>query len=88
MQRKEKGFAILEGLHGEGPIVHTLGGLPTNQETQMEISEFEKFLDENEGLKVMTISPLIDSKSNYGRIRALLKRNILYEREKEKEKDR
>ncbi|XP_077991798.1 N-acetylglucosamine-6-phosphate deacetylase-like [Glandiceps talaboti] len=68
--------AVCEGINGEGPIVNDLGGLPSS-DTAMSIPEFQALLDKMPSCKLMTISPHVDVKSGYQRIKLLLERGIV-----------
>ncbi|XP_070555715.1 N-acetylglucosamine-6-phosphate deacetylase-like [Ptychodera flava] len=68
--------AVCEGINGEGPIVNDFGGLPES-EVEMPIPEFRALLDMMPSCKIMTISPRIDAKSGYQRIKLLLERGIV-----------
>ncbi|XP_077863301.1 N-acetylgalactosamine-6-phosphate deacetylase-like [Saccoglossus kowalevskii] len=68
--------AICEGIHAEGPIVNDLGGLPES-DNEMDITEFTRLLDSMPSCKVMTISPHVDRKSDYQRIKLLHERGIV-----------
>jgi len=68
--------AVVEGIHAEGPIVATLGGLPPG-ENDMSAEEFAELLDMlSPGLRLMTISPSVDSKSEFAKIKTLLQRGV------------
>lgn len=68
--------AVLEGIHAEGPIVNDLGAMPTSN-AAMPLDEFERLLDSAPGLRVMTISPHLESRDNYSKIKALVSRGIV-----------
>jgi N-acetylglucosamine-6-phosphate deacetylase len=63
------------GIHAEGPVIATCGGLP---DSDIDISKdnFIALLDKMPSLKVMTISPSLEQPRNYERIRALLERGV------------
>ena len=71
---------VVRGIHAEGPIVATLGGLPdsSNQAESDNIKDFDHLLTNviGEHLKIMTISPSIDVKLNYARMKMLTERHI------------
>jgi len=68
--------AVIEGIHAEGPLVATCGGLaPTD--IQLTEFDFKKFLDQIPSLKIMTISPSLEAKINYSRLKILLQRDIV-----------
>jgi N-acetylglucosamine-6-phosphate deacetylase len=73
------GLAMIHGVHAEGPVVATRGGLP-EQNNQPTLTEFEQLIDSIPSLKVMTIAPSLEAKfetTPFARLRALLRRNIL-----------
>ena len=57
----------------QGPIVNDLGAMPTSN-AAMPLDEFERLLDSASGLRVMTISPHLESRDNYSKIKALVSR--------------
>eukprot|EP00930_Biecheleria_cincta_P087782 TRINITY_DN77014_c0_g1_i1.p1 TRINITY_DN77014_c0_g1~~TRINITY_DN77014_c0_g1_i1.p1 ORF type:complete len:457 (+),score=59.67 TRINITY_DN77014_c0_g1_i1:119-1489(+) len=70
--------AVLEGIHAEGPIVETLGGLPAS-ETGMQRPEFDRLLDMlGPALKVMTIAPSVEARhpQPFQRLKSLLERGV------------
>jgi N-acetylglucosamine-6-phosphate deacetylase len=68
--------AILEGIHAEGPVVNDCGGLPVS-DVDITLDDFQSLIDSmRPHLKVMTISPHLEAKNNYSRIKALLERGI------------
>merc|ERR1712232_775588 len=70
--------AVLEGIHAEGPVVESLGGLPPG-DSDMGPAAFLKFLDMlGPALKIMTIAPSREAKSKppFQRLKALLSRGI------------
>jgi len=71
--------AVLQGLHAEGPVISFRGALPNTDEIcKKSLEWFEsEFLDRLPGIKIMTISPSLESKRNYERIKALIKRDIV-----------
>lgn len=71
------GQAVIEGIHGEGPLVASLGAMGKTQ-TEWTDSEFEDFIKSMlPGLRVMTISPAVEAKHEYRRLRLLLKHRVL-----------
>jgi N-acetylglucosamine-6-phosphate deacetylase len=69
------GQARIGGIHAEGPVIATCGGLP-NSDLDISKENFERLLDSMPSLKIMTISPSLEQKRNYERIRALLERGV------------
>jgi N-acetylglucosamine-6-phosphate deacetylase len=68
--------AVLEGIHAEGPVVATLGGLPPG-ESDMSMADFAELLKVlGPGLKVMTIAPSLDAKDGYQKIQLLLQQGV------------
>ncbi|XP_038057165.1 N-acetylglucosamine-6-phosphate deacetylase-like [Patiria miniata] len=65
-----------EGIHAEGPIVNDFGGLPVG-DNEMSIPDFKNILDAMPSCRIMTISPHVDAKNNYERIKMLLDRGIV-----------
>jgi N-acetylglucosamine-6-phosphate deacetylase len=76
---QENHGCVLRGIHAEGPIVATLGGLPdSSKQVANDIADFESLLNDiGEHLKMMTISPSVEAQTNYCRMKALVQRNIL-----------
>jgi len=74
----KEGQSVLAGIHAEGPIIRTLGGLPQSK-TDYSLEEFNKYIDFlcSAGLKVMTISPSLESKVGYCRLKALFDRGVV-----------
>ena len=84
--------AVVRGVHCEGPIVATLGGLPPSEVAiDAGFDGFVRFLDELEAglrrgdateqqrqhlVKIMTISPSVDVTGGYARIKELLRRGV------------
>ncbi|XP_072045104.1 N-acetylglucosamine-6-phosphate deacetylase-like [Amphiura filiformis] len=68
--------ATCQGIHCEGPIVNDCGGLPQGN-SEMPLDEFSRLLDTMPSCKMMTISPHVEAKSNYKRIKMLTERGIL-----------
>lgn len=56
--------------------MNDLGAMPAT-DAEMSLADFEKLLDSMPTLKMMTISPHLQMKDNYAKIKALLKRGIL-----------
>ena len=56
--------------------MNDLGAMPPTKH-DMSLPEFENLLNAMPHLKVMTISPHLDAKENYARMRTLLKRGIV-----------
>lgn len=56
--------------------MNDLGAMPPTK-NDMPLSEFESLLDAMPHLRAMTISPHLEAKGNYARIRALLKRGVV-----------
>jgi N-acetylglucosamine-6-phosphate deacetylase len=74
--KKRPNSAILEGIHAEGPIVATLGGLPPG-ESHMSMGDFVEVLKVlGPALKVMTISPSLDAPGGYEKIQLLLQQGV------------
>jgi len=70
--------AVLEGIHAEGPVVATLGGLPKG-DADMPIVAFQKLLDVlGPALKVMTIAPSIEARAGtpFAKIKLLIERGV------------
>lgn len=71
------GQAVIEGIHAEGPLVASLGAMGKTQ-TDWTDSEFEDFVKGMlPGLRIMTISPAVEAKHEYRRLRLLLKHRVL-----------
>ena len=69
---------VVRGIHAEGPVVATLGGLPdSSKQAAGDLDSFHLLLN-NIGpyLKMMTISPSCDTINNYQRFQLLAERNI------------
>ncbi len=74
--------AVIEGIHAEGPVVATLGGLPQTGRLAAESDAcFADFLSRIDGpgqaVRMMTISPSCDASRGYSRIRALCNAGIV-----------
>jgi N-acetylglucosamine-6-phosphate deacetylase len=68
--------AVLEGIHAEGPVVATLGGLPEGQ-PDMPMADFVELLNVlGPGLKLMTISPSVDAVNGFEKIQLLVERGV------------
>ncbi|CAK0870319.1 unnamed protein product [Prorocentrum cordatum] len=70
--------AVLEGIHAEGPIVESLGGLPLG-DAEMSLNAFQKLLDLlGPALKIMTIAPSCEARSTtpFERMELLLSRGV------------
>ncbi|CAB4002068.1 N-acetylglucosamine-6-phosphate deacetylase, partial [Paramuricea clavata] len=68
--------AVVEGIHAEGPLICDFGGLPRNS-SEIGATEFGNLLDAMPGLKVMTVSPHVASKTNYQVIKMLHDRGVV-----------
>ena len=70
--------AVCEGIHAEGPVVADFGGLPQTELPSMPLSRFDALVDSMlPHLKVMTISPSLDSAEGYPRLSKLLAVGVL-----------
>jgi N-acetylglucosamine-6-phosphate deacetylase len=69
------GCTRILGIHAEGPIIQTCGGLPASNR-DMSVNQFKSLLDSMPSLKIMTISPSLEKGIEYGRLRSLLDRRI------------
>ena len=78
--------AVARGIHLEGPIITTRGGLPDFKELKsMKVAQFEKMLDDvGPHVKIITISPSAENSLHdkfgdptYSRIKAMLRRGIV-----------
>uniref|UniRef100_A0A6B2L667 Amidohydrolase-related domain-containing protein n=1 Tax=Arcella intermedia TaxID=1963864 RepID=A0A6B2L667_9EUKA len=59
--------AVIEGIHAEGPIIRTSGGLPEGE--VLGVQQFSEFLKELlPSLKIMTISPSLEKTINFERL--------------------
>ena len=69
---------VVRGIHAEGPVVATLGGLPdSSRQAAGSVEEFECLLNDiGEHLKIMTVAPSCDVQQNYARLQMLSKRNV------------
>ncbi|ESL09711.1 N-acetylglucosamine-6-phosphate deacetylase-like protein [Trypanosoma rangeli SC58] len=63
---------VLGGIHAEGPVIHDLGGLPVC-ENRWSLERFKALCATMPSMRIMTISPHIDARSNYELIRHLLR---------------
>eukprot|EP00048_Salpingoeca_helianthica_P018090 m.240660 g.240660 ORF g.240660 m.240660 type:complete len:402 (-) comp23526_c0_seq1:22-1227(-) len=69
--------AVLEGFHAEGPIINDAGALAAG-DAAMSVTDFAAFLDWlGPALRVMTISPHVDAKTGFARIKTLASRGVL-----------
>jgi len=66
---------IIEGIHAEGPIIRTKGALPDAMLSSIE--DFKSLVDSLPALKVMTISPSLESPNNFERIKYLFEKDVL-----------
>ncbi|KAH3757150.1 N-acetylglucosamine-6-phosphate deacetylase [Pelomyxa schiedti] len=66
---------VLRGVHCEGPVIETLGGLP-NSEAYISPKAFSALLDDTPALKMMTVSPSLAAKYDYWHIKQLVERGI------------
>lgn len=68
---------VLRGIHAEGPIIATLGGLPDSSDFERGPGGFEDILTTiGPWLKIMTISPSIDALESFSRIKLLVKHGV------------
>jgi N-acetylglucosamine-6-phosphate deacetylase len=71
-----QGKTVVEGIHAEGPIIATCGGLPETK-SDMSLEEFKLLVDSMmPALKVMTISPSLEKQVNYERMKYLLEKGV------------
>ncbi|XP_011409136.1 PREDICTED: N-acetylglucosamine-6-phosphate deacetylase-like, partial [Amphimedon queenslandica] len=73
--RTDTGGAVLEGINAEGPLVNDFGGLPESERDMTE-TDFELLIDSIPSIKIMTISPHIEARHNYKRLKLLIKKGI------------
>lgn len=66
---------VIEGIHAEGPLIRSRGALPDSLPYPLE--EFKKFVDALPLLKVMTVSPSLESPVNFERMKYLFEKNVL-----------
>ncbi|GET93063.1 N-acetylglucosamine-6-phosphate deacetylase-like protein [Leishmania tarentolae] len=66
---------ILGGIHAEGPVIHDRGGLPECK-SEISLDEFKRLVDSMPSLRIMTISPHVEARCNYEKIRHLLKKKV------------
>ena len=59
----------------QGPIVNDCGGLPQG-DNEMPLDEFSRLLDMMPSCKMMTISPHVEAKSGFKRIKILADRSV------------
>lgn len=71
----EADSCILGGIHAEGPIIHDRGGLPECK-AELNLDSFKDLVATMPSLRVMTISPHIEARCNYEKIRYLLQRRV------------
>lgn len=62
---------ILGGIHAEGPVIQDRGGLPPSR-SLLSQAQFKALCARMPSMRVMTISPHIDSRDQYAKIRYLL----------------
>lgn len=67
--------ARIRGIHAEGPIIHTRGGLPASA-VGLSLTDFDQLLQDLSPIKIMTISPSEEKLVGFGRMRRLLERGI------------
>eukprot|EP00929_Paragymnodinium_shiwhaense_P105121 TRINITY_DN70042_c0_g1_i1.p1 TRINITY_DN70042_c0_g1~~TRINITY_DN70042_c0_g1_i1.p1 ORF type:complete len:463 (+),score=68.55 TRINITY_DN70042_c0_g1_i1:61-1449(+) len=70
--------AVLEGIHAEGPVVETFGGLP-HSDTDISLEAFESLLGMlGPALRIMTIAPSVEARAacKFARLSALIKRRV------------
>ncbi|XP_062514677.1 N-acetylglucosamine-6-phosphate deacetylase-like isoform X2 [Corticium candelabrum] len=75
MERPSHG-AVLEGIHAEGPVINDCGALPSST-PNMTLTDFTHLIKLIPRLKIMTISPHLESQCNYNRLKTLLDHNVL-----------
>jgi N-acetylglucosamine-6-phosphate deacetylase len=63
---------VIEGIHAEGPVIADSGGLPPSSD-DIALPQFEQLCASMPSLKIMTISPRLDARVGYERIKHLLK---------------
>jgi N-acetylglucosamine-6-phosphate deacetylase len=56
-------------------VVATCGGLP-HSNADLSPFDFEALVDRIPGLRVMTISPSLEARTDFARLRILLKKNV------------
>lgn len=66
---------VIEGIHAEGPLIRSRGALPDSHPFPLE--DFKKFVDALPLLKVMTVSPSLESPVNFERMKYLFEKNVL-----------
>jgi N-acetylglucosamine-6-phosphate deacetylase len=66
---------VIAGIHAEGPIIATTSGLPASK-SQLSLNEFDELVDSMPSLRIMTISPSLECKCDYERIKSLVKRGV------------
>lgn len=60
----------------QGPVVNDLGAMPRADNT-MSLKDFEMLIDSIPRLKMMTISPHLEARDGYQKIRMLVKRGVV-----------
>ncbi|XQJ31468.1 N-acetylglucosamine-6-phosphate deacetylase-like protein [Leishmania guyanensis] len=70
-----EGNCILGGIHAEGPVILDRGGLPECK-SEMSLDDFKRLVDSMPSLRVMTISPHIEARCNYEKMRYLLEKKV------------
>lgn len=64
--KHKKNYSVIMGLHAEGPIIASLGGLPpTRNSTDIQEWTMEYIKDCGSALKVMTIAPSCEAATEY-----------------------
>ncbi|KAF8297599.1 putative N-acetylglucosamine-6-phosphate deacetylase-like protein [Trypanosoma cruzi] len=66
---------LLGGIHAEGPVINDRGGLPAC-ENRWNLESFKKLCATMPSMRIMTISPHIDARSNYELIGYLLRLGV------------
>lgn len=75
--RHDDNSAVIMGLHAEGPIIASLGGLPaTKDSSSIQEWTLNYIKDCGSALKVMTIAPSCEAATNFQIIKELHKRNV------------
>jgi N-acetylglucosamine-6-phosphate deacetylase len=67
--------AAIRGIHAEGPIIHTKGGLPDSA-IGMSNDDFRQLLSDLAPVKIMTISPTLEYKRSLQRMEILLQSGV------------
>ena len=69
--------AVIMGLHAEGPIIRSLGGLPpAKKSTDLQQWTLDYIRECGSALKVMTIAPSCEAATDYRVIKELHKHNV------------